>query len=1089
MSQSAQIDRTSEAAIRAIDSHSIHRITSGQVVIDLQTAVKELVENSLDAGATNIEVRFQNYGLKSFEVIDNGSGIAPKDYDSIALKHHTSKLASFEDLSTVMTFGFRGEALSSLCALSDGLCVTTATSVEAPMGTVLEMDRNGKVRSRSGKVARQRGTTVSVTALFKPLPVRRKELERNAKREFGKAMNLLTAYALVPCTNENKGVRLIVSNHPDGGRKAIQLRTDGSTSTRASVTSLWGPKALENIVDLDLSFEVETEKAVLRRLANREDENLSASGTLVRVRGLISKFAVGAGRTGSDRQFFFINGRPCNPSKVQKAFNEVYRSFNANQSPFIVADFVLPTHACDINVSPDKRTIFLHSENNLVQALKVAIEEAFSSSRSTYDVGKTSPQQAASKTPQGNLTTRTSSDLTGKRKGSEITGRGPTDSENCDSITMGKPHLLIEPETSNGSGSNVPGLSDKPAAQPLFLPDPDEDQLPGAVDAEDGGLGIPLPDVRKVEAPPARKSSPPRESVTGKSGGGRLGRASPVQMVLSTRGASWNLRRDAGDDGAGGPARKRPRLDGVGESSKKSFRSSLREFASAGSQLPVDKDDEKDESGDEDESPQEEVDKKGVRGVVSDAMDEDDQEEDELDELDELKEPSRFGSTPKTRVEAKRPSSFRNMRGVNRGAMDEDDHEEDELDEPDDPPPSGQAIAAKIPRKIERSTKPPRKAQATQEDEMDVDEPDAARNTGPSASHAEDISYDQASSTDMAGAVDASSSVIDLTNDGDNQADTSFTITDVHDDEANNFEAPSSTLLPEVVRHEELSVVTLRFDIARVMETYRQLHSRISDMSQSQDAEMETSDTGTKSADAGFTNVEDGEKASAALSRIIDKNDFRTMEILGQFNLGFIVTRRRKDGSSGALDDLFIVDQHAADEKYNFETLQQTTVIQSQKLFRPQPLQLTAADEMLAVENIDILKQNGFEVAHREDAVAGEEHRLELVAQPVSKSTAFDMKDLEEIIHLMQDRPTGTMVRCSKARAMFAMRACRKSVMIGMPLNVNQMTTVVQHMGTMDQPWNCPHGRPTMRHLSDLTSFAKVDQVHGRIDWASFVPP
>jgi DNA mismatch repair protein PMS2 len=108
------------------------------------------------------------------------------------------------------------------------------------------------------------------------------------------------------------------------------------------------------------------------------------------VEGLISKFTPGAGRTGTDRQFFFINGRPCAPAKVQKGINEVYRTFNANQSPFVIADFRLPTgvyispparvardgnkpcaDSCDINVSPDKRTILLHSENNLIEALKV----------------------------------------------------------------------------------------------------------------------------------------------------------------------------------------------------------------------------------------------------------------------------------------------------------------------------------------------------------------------------------------------------------------------------------------------------------------------------------------------------------------------------------------------------------------------------------------------------------------------------------------------------------------------------------------------------------------------------------------------
>ncbi|ETW76828.1 hypothetical protein HETIRDRAFT_66078 [Heterobasidion irregulare TC 32-1] len=359
-----------EHAIKPIDPTSVHRLTSGQVVVDLQTAVKELVENSLDAGASSIEVRFKDYGLKSIEVIDNGCGIAPADYDSIALKHHTSKLAAFADLSTVRSFGFRGEALSSLCGLSAHVAVTTATAAEAPMGTVLEIDAHGRVASKSGKAARQRGTTVAVAGLFAPLPVRRRELERNAKREFGKALHLLTAYALVPCTRADRGVRLSVSNHPDGGRKTVQMRTDGTPSLKAAVCALWGPKALEGVVELDIAFEVETEKAVLRR---RGADASGASSNAVRVRGLVSRFSAGCGRAGADRQFFFINGRPCSPTKVQRAFNEVYRGFNAGQAPFVVADFILPTDSCDVNVSPDKRTILLHSEANLIEALKVRL--------------------------------------------------------------------------------------------------------------------------------------------------------------------------------------------------------------------------------------------------------------------------------------------------------------------------------------------------------------------------------------------------------------------------------------------------------------------------------------------------------------------------------------------------------------------------------------------------------------------------------------------------------------------------------------------------------------------------------------------
>ncbi|KIJ49650.1 hypothetical protein M422DRAFT_160918, partial [Sphaerobolus stellatus SS14] len=357
-------------AITQIDSTSIHRITSGQVVIDLQTAVKELLENSLDAGATTIDVRFKDYGLKSIEVIDNGHGIPEEDYENIALKHHTSKLTTYEDLSTVLTFGFRGEALSSLCALSSSLIITTATAENVPMGTILEFERTGKLKNRNGKAARQRGTTIMIAGLFQPLPVRRKEFERNAKREFAKALTLLHAYALVPCTKENQGVRLTVSNHPEKGSRSVQIRTDGKGSIKSSVTSLWGPKALDNLVPLDLELDIDTERASILK---KRDVSFYSSSTKVHVKGLISKFALGCGRTSADRQFFFVNGRPCNPGKVQKAFNEVYRTFNIGQVPCVIADFQLPTDACDINVSPDKRTIFIHSENNLVQALKVAL--------------------------------------------------------------------------------------------------------------------------------------------------------------------------------------------------------------------------------------------------------------------------------------------------------------------------------------------------------------------------------------------------------------------------------------------------------------------------------------------------------------------------------------------------------------------------------------------------------------------------------------------------------------------------------------------------------------------------------------------
>ncbi len=137
---------------------------------------QELVENSLDAGATQIEVNLREYGVSSIEVTDNGSGIAPENYAGLTAKYHTSKLSSFEDLASVRSFGFRGEAVSSLCELSAAFVVTTRTR-QQPAAVRLTYDRTGKLLKEE-PAAHPVGTTVCATDLFAPLPVRRQGFVR-----------------------------------------------------------------------------------------------------------------------------------------------------------------------------------------------------------------------------------------------------------------------------------------------------------------------------------------------------------------------------------------------------------------------------------------------------------------------------------------------------------------------------------------------------------------------------------------------------------------------------------------------------------------------------------------------------------------------------------------------------------------------------------------------------------------------------------------------------------------------------------------------------------------------------------------------
>ena len=221
-------------------------------------------------------------------------------------------------------------------------------------------------------------------------------------------------------------------------------------------------------------------------------------------------------------------------------------------------------------------------------------------------------------------------------------------------------------------------------------------------------------------------------------------------------------------------------------------------------------------------------------------------------------------------------------------------------------------------------------------------------------------------------------------------------------------------------------------------------------------------------------------EAETTLSRNVQKADFEHMEIIGQFNLGFIIVRRLDDKNSA--DDLFIVDQHASDEKFNFEKLQRETKLTGQRLLIPKVLGLTAVEEITVMEHLDILELNGFNV--RVDESAGVGSRVQLLAQPVSGNTSWDVSDLEELLHLINERGSNEVVRPSKTRRMMASRACRMSTMIGDGLTTKQMSRIVTQMGTMDQPWACPHGRPTMRWLARCDENPRQTDPRYRIsDW------
>uniref|UniRef100_A0A803NE06 Uncharacterized protein n=1 Tax=Chenopodium quinoa TaxID=63459 RepID=A0A803NE06_CHEQI len=327
--------------IKPINKSVVHKICAGQVILDLSSATKELVENSLDAGATSIEIALKDYGEEWFQVL--------------ALKHHTSKLADFPDLQSLTTFGFRGEALSSLCALGR-LTVETRTKNES-VAAHLTFDNTGQLVAEH-KTARKVGTTVTVKKLFSNLPVRSKEFSRNIRKEYGKLVSLLNAYAIIA-----KGVRFVCTNMSGKSARSVVLKTQGSGSLKDNIITLFGMSTFTCLEPLSIS--------------------LPGNCT---VEGFVSKSGYGSGRNMGDRQFFYVNGRPVDMPKVGKLVNELYRGANSRQYPIVVLNFIVPIMAYDVNVTPDKRKIFFSDEGSILQFLREALGMIYSASSVTYNV-------------------------------------------------------------------------------------------------------------------------------------------------------------------------------------------------------------------------------------------------------------------------------------------------------------------------------------------------------------------------------------------------------------------------------------------------------------------------------------------------------------------------------------------------------------------------------------------------------------------------------------------------------------------------------------------------------------------------------
>ena len=204
---------------------------------------------------------------------------------------------------------------------------------------------------------------------------------------------------------------------------------------------------------------------------------------------------------------------------------------------------------------------------------------------------------------------------------------------------------------------------------------------------------------------------------------------------------------------------------------------------------------------------------------------------------------------------------------------------------------------------------------------------------------------------------------------------------------------------------------------------------------------------------------------SIELALNFKKTDFTNLAIIGQFNKGFIIAQKNQN--------FFIIDQHAADEKYLFETLQETTEIHRQPIIIPKALNLSPEDEMLMESYLEAFSLNGFCFKFSPENPAGMKYYIS--SFPLSKLTVFNENDFFEMLENLKNVgcvndifEVSKLIRPKKYKDMFASRACRKAVMIGTKIDNKKMSDILNNLSKIEHPWNCPHGRPTIRLLRSI---------------------
>ncbi len=319
-----------------LDDLTINKIAAGEVVERPASVVKEMVENSIDAGATKITVEIKNGGISFIRISDNGKGIEEDDMEMAFERHATSKIRVAEDITKVMSMGFRGEALASVAAIANVEMISRTKDSNIGHKIVVE---GGKILEKT-EVGAPVGTTITVKKLFFNTPVRYKFLKKDYT-ESGYIEDAITRLSLV---NRDISFKLINS-----GKTVIQ--TTGNGEEKDVIYSIYGKDVAEAIISTEYEYEG------------------------IKVSGVVGKPEIA--RSNRSNQLYFVNGRYIKDRTLTAAAEQAFKGMiPINKYGFLVLNLQMDPSLVDVNVHPAKLEVRFEEENKVFKAVYYAVKEA-----------------------------------------------------------------------------------------------------------------------------------------------------------------------------------------------------------------------------------------------------------------------------------------------------------------------------------------------------------------------------------------------------------------------------------------------------------------------------------------------------------------------------------------------------------------------------------------------------------------------------------------------------------------------------------------------------------------------------------------